>query len=446
MTQRPLVHWTIDPDVLDYDGELQYIQQHRTVSVNSDIARGITLGSIVLCAEFEHYGRGHLVRAIAQVKRKSAGTTRRRRVRLEPFWLLSDPIDLQATMRGSDRHIDKAIEEAIFGDPVHPKVFTARSTGIILNAVADASDEARYLIDRLSSYEEPITGLDGMRLREERDAVGTSLEFAGLSRSSRRLSDSSDLRVGQAFGAINPSLLSIVNEDDLIAHDLRRFDIWSEISPLSPSSFTIRDQGLRLTVINVNRKPLERVHGVDLVYYDSIRDQATAVQYKRLEEVRRSRQRKWAYRRREELMKQLKLMEQAPREPAISSDEWRISPSPTFFKFVKALDFDPRDSELLWGMYVPSDYLALGIKDESLNTGPRGGFEITRHNTRYLSRRVFIELVRCGWIGTCKTDNSSLGQMVKELAASHEVVFSVLSKAKEQRHSSEYKMSGPGPV
>lgn len=438
MTQRRLVHWTLDPDVLDYDGELQYIQQHRTVSANSDIARTITLGSIVLCAEFEIYSRGHLVRAIAQVKRKSAGTTRRRRVRLEPFWLLSDPIDLEETMRGSDHHIDEAIREAIFGDPAHPKLFTARSTDIILNAVAHASDEARHLINNLSLRRDPITGLDGMRLREERDAVSTCLDLAGLSRFNKPLSDSSeDVRLGQAFGALGSNLSSLINEDDLITHDLRKFDMRSEISQLSPSAFVIQDQGIRLTVINVNRKRLERVHGVDLVYYDETRDQATAVQYKRLEGVKKSKvAEKWVYHRKAELEKQLELMHHPPRQAAGSSEEWRMSPSPTFFKFVKAEDFDPRDDKLLWGMYVPSDYLALGIRDESFNTGPRGGFEIHRHNTRYLSRSVFVELVRGGWIGTSKTDKSSLGRMVKELAADHEVLFGIRSKAKSPRHSS----------
>ena len=434
MTQRRLVHWTIDPDVLDYDGELQY-QGYRTVTASSDTARTITVGSVVLCADFEFYGRGHIVRAIGKVKRKSAGTTRRRRVRLDPFWQLSSPIDLAQIMEGSDRHVAKAIEEAFFGDPAHPKSFTARSADIILKAVARASDEAKSLIDRLSLNQEPIAGLDGMRLREERDAVGTSLELAGLSRSSRPLSDSSeDVRSGQAFGALNSSLSSLVHEDDLIAHDLSRFDILSDIKPLSPSAFLIIDRDIRLTVINVNRKPLERVHGVDLVYYDETRDQATAVQYKRLEGIKEGRSvKKWVYHRKAELEKQLKLIQQPPRVPAVSSEEWRISPSPTFFKFVTAESFNPNDDGLIRGMYVPSDYLALGIKDKSFNTGVRGGFEIGFNNTRYLSRSVFVELVRRGWIGTSKTDKSSLGRMVKELASSHEVVFSIRSNVKEKR-------------
>ncbi len=159
MTQRRLVHWTIDPDVLDYDGELQF-QGYRTVTANSDTARTITVGSVVLCAEFEFlYGRGHIVRAIGRVKRKSAGTTRRRRVRLDPFWQLSSPIDLAQIMEGSDRYVAKAIEEAFLGDPAHPKSFTARSADIILKAVARASDEAKSLIDRLSLTKNPLLGL-----------------------------------------------------------------------------------------------------------------------------------------------------------------------------------------------------------------------------------------------------------------------------------------------
>ena len=189
----------------------------------------------------------------------------------------------------------------------------------------------------------------------------------------------------------------------------------------------------RLTVISVNRKSLEQVHGVDLVYYDHINDQATAVQYKRLQRIAVNAPGRirsdWVFRRKPELEKQLELMRQQPRPEAPTSLDWRLSPSPNFFKFVRTDAFDPDGRSLLRGMYVPSDYLRLGIQEGIFDTGSRGGFQIGYHKTRYVTRDAFVQLVRGGWIGTSKTDKSSIGRMVAELAEEHEVVLALRDRA-----------------
>ena len=431
MQRQLLVHWNIDPDVIYGDGDLEY-QRYRTVIASSATAPPI--GSIVLSAEFEVFAKGHLVLAVAYVKQKSPVTTRRRRVRLEPFYILEAPIDLNSISKGLDHYVTKAFKEAIFTDAISPKLYTDRSSQLILNALSQASREIEHLLGKLYRNLAPIPGPDGKRLREERDTVGIAMDLAGISRRGRPLSDPSDvIRVGEPFGALRLRSSSIVNEDDLIAYDLSRFDVYSTVRPLSPAAYIVEDQGIRLTVINVNRKELERVHGVDLVYYDEITDQATAVQYKRLKYeliVGRQGESKWVFRRNEELERQLQLMDYPSRPSPVCLGDWRISPCPTYFKFIKDNIFDPDDAGLLKGMYVPSDYLALGIKDGSFNTGVKGGFEITYTNTRYLSRSVFVELVRKGWIGTSRTDKSDLGKVVAELAESHEVVFGIKSSTR----------------
>ena len=433
MQRQRLVHWNIDPDVIYGDGDLEY-QRYRTVIASSATAPPI--GSIVLCAEFEVYAKGHLVLAVGYVRQKSPGTTRRRRVRLEPFYTLETPIDLNSISKGFDHYVAKALEEAIFADALSPKLYTDRSSQIILNALTQASREIEHLVGKLYRNRAPIRGIDGRRLREERDAVGIAIELAGISQQGRPLSDpSDDIRVGEPFGALRLRSSSIVNEDDLIAYDLSQFDVYSTVRPLSPAAYIVEDQDIRLTVINVNRKTLERVHGVDLVYYDEITDQATAVQYKRLKyetRVGKKGKSKWVFRRKEELERQLQLMQYPSRPSPVSLCDWRISPCPTFFKFVKDEIFDSDDPGLLKGMYVPSDYLALGIKDGSFNTGVKSGFEITYTNTRYLSRSVFVELVRKGWIGTSRIDKSDLGKMVAELAECHEVVFGIRSRVRKR--------------
>ena len=121
----------------------------------------------------------------------------------------------------------------------------------------------------------------------------------------------------------------------------------------------ITDRDLELTVINVNRTEVEHVFGVDLVYYDHIRDKAVAVQYKRLEwNTSMTAFRKgpeWIYWRKSDWEDQLEKMEPHTFPHSTSADDWRLSSSPNFFKFVHQ-DFGGRSSSLLPGMYVPADY------------------------------------------------------------------------------------------
>lgn len=235
---------------------------------------------------------------------------------------------------------------------------------------------------------------------------------------------------GMPFG-VSFERNNIDNEDDLIAADLRRFDNSVELLELAGSMVRIVDNRLCLTVINVNRKPLEQVYGVDLVYYDHIKDTVVGVQYKRMKEIgiesSHDTSTEWVYQNKSQLVKQLNLMGKESFEEVVNADDWRLSSSPNFFKFVRPPDFDPNDRDLLKGMYVPDGYLRLGIEEGKFETGPRGGFRIGYGNTRYLTSTVFIELVREGWIGTRKADRSGLAEKVATLAVDDEVVLAIRS-------------------
>ena len=431
MRVQHLAHWNIEGDVLgmeDYVGDL-LDQTYRTIIAS----RGSTLphGSIVLCARFEDRYGGHKILAIGKVTNKTSVATGRIRVRVDPFLALSSPIDLATVRSKSDHYVSRALGEAFLADPLSPKLFTRRTKDRLLSAISEVNPQAESILADLSQGNQGrVSGIAGMRLREERDAVSTAFQLAGIEIPDRSYpADPMSARTNLPFATLELPSSSLSNEDDLIAHDLRRFDEDMSRYALSPAAYRFVDNGFTLTVINVNRKPLEQALGVDLVYFDSIRNQATAVQYKRLERVRTNGQAQWIYRRKAELRRQLALMLQPTRPVATSSADWRLSPCPTFFKFVRAEDFDPGDQRLLRGMYVPSEYLALGMQDATFNTGPRGGFRIGCENTRYLTRSVFVELVRRGWIGTVPEDQPDLGEAVAQLAKDHEVVFAILSRA-----------------
>ena len=392
------------------------------------------VGSIVICGGSLYLLTGG-IRALGKVCSKQAVSTARVRSRIQPLHLLEYPIDSgeveRIVARRFDHHVSRALHDGTYSDSLYPKLLTERSSSMILEALRDVSNEASAVLDRLSADVPVLPNLEKLRLQEERDAANTAIRFANLSRTSYLRGPSvEELEPGMPFGLCF-ARQSIDNEDDLIAADLRRFDGNAQLQELAGSMVRVYDHDLCLTIINVNRKPLETVFGVDLVYYDNIEDTAVGVQYKRLEKVyiepSDSTQTQWIYRNKSQLVKQLSLMGKESFSDALSADDWRLSSSPNFFKFVRAEDFNPNGRTLLSGMYVPDEYLRLGIHERKFDTGPRGGFQIGYSNTRYFTSKTFIELVRRSWIGTQKTDRSALAERVAELAVNDEVVLAIRS-------------------
>ena len=428
MTQ--VAFWYVEDDVIE-----PYVngrdRRFRTIIATSGYAP--PPGSIVICSPFFFAPTG-TISALGRVQRSQAVSTSRVRVRVEPFYLLDNPIrmdDLQRHVDGyTDRYMSEAYKDAICSNPLSPKRFTARSSRMMLAALRTLSQEASLIIDSLLQAQLVLPALDELRLQEERDAFITAFRFSNLpDRLLPPQSSTKTLHAGVAFGRSVDSRFVIDNEDDLLAADLRRFDDSARLMELAGSMFAIQDRNLRLTVMNVNRKDLDRVFGVDLIYYDHINDTAVAVQYKRLKKTKLLRdgaiRTEWVYRDRIQLVSQLDRMERHNVSSALTADDWRLTSSPNFFKFVKAEDFIPNGNMLLKGMYVPDEYLRLGIQEGRFQTGPKGGFQIGYYNTRYFTSSTFIELVRRCWIGTRKTDRSRLARSAAERAEKHEVVLAL---------------------
>src|SRR4051794_33787662 len=96
-------------------------------------------------------------------------------------------------------------------------------------------------------------------------------------------------------------------EEDLLPEELRRFDGFIAAESYSASAAVFRNRETELTVFNVNKKAFEVVLGVDLVYWDTVHDVFTLVQYKRLERARSTKSSSdvWMYTREGELSDQL---------------------------------------------------------------------------------------------------------------------------------------------
>src|SRR5690606_80209 len=89
-----------------------------------------------------------------------------------------------------------------------------------------------------------------------------------------------------------------------------------------------------LEVITANRKKLEEVFGVDLIYINHFHDNLVMVQYKMLEPDGAGGSNDWTYTKDRHLSKQLTVMQRFARR-AGSGGAYRLSEEFFYFKFVR---------------------------------------------------------------------------------------------------------------
>ena len=264
---------------------------------------------------------------------------------------------------------------------------------------------------------------------EVRDAVGLAGIIAGIDIPGSELRRVPS-RVDDLLESVLVNAHRADTEEDLLPEELRRFDGFTRHEMYSASTAVFRGRDTQLSVFNVNKKAVEVILGVDLIYWDTVHDVFTLVQYKRLERgpATSGQGEVWMYTREGEIDAQLGLMPSLDLRPTVSAD-WRMTGSPFWFKFVRSDAASAQDGRLLGGMYVPAEYLRLAVRDGSLRTGPRGGFRITYDNTRHLDRESFVHLVKEGLIGTMEAQSEDLHRVIGDLtAAGRSVVVAVKSR------------------
>jgi hypothetical protein len=169
-----------------------------------------------------------------------------------------------------------------------------------------------------------------------------------------------------------------------------------------------------VTVVNVNRTPVEEVLGVDLLYFHEVYRAFVLVQYKRFEDDGEEGMGP-VYRPDENLEGELELMREVAPTPPDPVDElsYRLGPGVCFLKLCKSIRFDPYSRDLIAGMYLPLEYFDAC---ESTARGPRGG-RAYGYSTlpRHLNNSQFIELVQNGWIGSNGTLTEELHSLVESL-------------------------------
>lgn len=221
-------------------------------------------------------------------------------------------------------------------------------------------------------------------------------------------------------------------EDNAIQHDINisaqkivpnalLADLQSSVKGL----FRIRKHnGDILSMINVNRTPIEKTTGADLVYYDNTYRSHIMVQYKMMktEELKREnekdkngnkKQRKeskedkvYYYSPNEQFQNQVRRMKSIAATVTGSNsalaeiNDYRLDSNWFYFKLCDPYEFKPVSSDLVDGIYIPLEYMDILLKSPQLQ-GERGGIKITYKNVgRHFPNTFFMKLVEEGLIGS----------------------------------------------
>jgi hypothetical protein len=334
-----------------------------------------------------------------------------------------------------------------YSDAVHNNGLLTEARGArLLEAIRQLVPDLRPTTQEFMQWVDgrPIPGAAGEQLGMEKDAIGTLLEVAGLTRSIlTRWVDSGGVtafihglpqqlppRAGAAQDGA-PATLYVtdaaeeyqpalpieqpiptrperhhwVNEDLLIQFDHQRFANWIEVPSAQVGWRRYRNSAgtQTISVYYANRTPVESTLGTDLVYFHERHGCYVLLQYKKMSMEDGATD--WGYRPDRHLGRELQRMREVDdlcrrTEERRSIAEFRLLPTPSFVKLCEPQSLVAASSEWIPGMYLAREqFEALLQAPESV--GPRGGVRLSYRNVpRHLNTTTFTTLLRDGWLGS----------------------------------------------
>lgn len=194
-----------------------------------------------------------------------------------------------------------------------------------------------------------------------------------------------------------------LQEDAVIEHDAREIDGWNiDQSQATGWARFIRRSGRdALEIFTANKRPLEELFGVDLIYLNHVRRSLVMVQYKMLEAAKRDwksetcEEKEWTVRVDHQFKKELEKMTKFDKD-LDPKGSYRLNPTAFFFKLVK------RNAETKSAGIILSREHLQSLIDAGALTGPKAGLRISYRELdgHYIRSGGFVELVRSGYIGS----------------------------------------------
>lgn len=261
----------------------------------------------------------------------------------------------------------------------------------------------------------------------QRDAVQTALRVFGLSADIEL--ESVILAEGRETALARVSVI----EDAVVEHDARHVSGYDLAGSDLTGRAVFTRGSERLEVYTANRRPLEHVFGVDLIYLNATRQNIVMLQYKMLEPSRREDGEDWIYRPDDQLESEIERMRRFQGEVTPGAYEYRLNSQVFYLRFVK------RDAALKnVGITMPIDHFER-LRADPESRGPRGGFRISFDSLagRYLRQTAFLDLVRSGYIGAHAETTEHLKELVRSVVQGEK---SVVAAIQSQQDDPEFDM------
>jgi hypothetical protein len=256
-----------------------------------------------------------------------------------------------------------------------------------------------------------------LRLTEQRDALGLSLDIALLNRA-EVLSTVEPARASQANSILDLLDTLPVQERSLVEHDAQVFPVLLQ-RRMKTAQFVAPEGDRQLRIYVADKTKLETKLGIDLLIYQSQFNSFLLLQYKAMEY--QPYPKGWSYSVDQGLRDQLNTINQIRArlrkndKPAKGIWNMRLNHEAFYVKFCERMRPKARGNELAGGITMSVPHLAEFLNAPEAYT-EKGAQRVGYQNCpRYLTNTDFTGLAKGGWIGTTPLGSRLIGKLIKEL-------------------------------
>jgi hypothetical protein len=253
----------------------------------------------------------------------------------------------------------------------------------------------------------------------QEDAVRVALRAFGLSPDAQ--AKSLELVKGRETALVRVGIM----EDAVIEHDARYVPGCELVQSDLTGRAVFERESERLEVFTANRRPLERVFGVDLIYQNASRQNIVMLQYKMLEPSgKNTTGTDWIYRPDQKLDEEIRRMQAFAANHLPEPHEYRLNPAVFYLKFVK------RDGAISNGAIImPVDHFE-SLRTDPTCRGPKKGLRVSYESLsgRYLRQSAFLDLVRSGYIGAHAETTAHMKVLVEAVLKNDRAVIAAIQQ------------------
>ncbi|MFD0963241.1 hypothetical protein [Pseudofulvibacter geojedonensis] len=353
------------------------------------------------------------IACIATYKKTGRVATKKDRIAFKNFVVLENEI----TIEDIEINLSSKIKKHFYRQATsHITVFSEKVCDGVLGYFSKKHpriyDEIQLLDKRIQNYMPKYTKRVEEIIAQEKDAVNLVFKMFNFNESDIPIWSSNDNTAPFLKGFNNMT----IREDPMVNHDSQVFGDWLKIKQHAQGIVEFVKENQKVTLMNVNRQPLEKTMGVDLLIYHHTFDSYTFIQYKRMtkeSDIYLYRPSDSTYK--SEIERMNSFMEKIT--PNVSNKDlknYRFNDDLFYFKLCPARIENSFSNRMVGGMYLPLELWNILLEDDCTN-GPKGGKQLNFNNVgRYFNNSQFINLAQNGWIGSKVEDSKNITDIIMD--------------------------------